>query len=63
MNGYDYVSYFFVIYVTDAMGASVIMITPIENIVKFLEAVGGMYKAFSVHSKGKPFHSKSCFIS
>ena len=46
-----------VIYLTDAMSGTVNIISPIKNTVAFLDAVGCLYKAFSVHEKGKTFPS------
>ena len=44
-----------VVYVTDATSASVNIITKFEKNVQFLRALGGLYDAFSVHSKGAKY--------
>ena len=46
-----------VVYVTDVMAASVCLITNIEKTVEFLRAVGTLYKAFSIHGKGKKYNT------
>lgn len=46
-----------VVYATDAMSGTVIIISSLSNTVKFLEAVGDLYRGFSVHDKGKPYET------
>ena len=43
-----------VVYARDAMSGIVIIIFSLSNTVKFLKAVGDLYRGFSVHDKGKP---------
>ncbi|CAB3990306.1 Hypothetical predicted protein [Paramuricea clavata] len=49
------VEFDYVVYVTDAMSGTVHIISCLENTVKFLQAIGGLYKSFSVHDKGGSF--------
>ena len=44
-----------VVYATDAMSGTVLMISPLTNTIRFLKAIGDLHKAFSVHEKGKKF--------
>ena len=46
-----------VVYATDAMSGTVSIISPLTNTVKFLKAVGDLYRGFSVHDKGKPYET------
>jgi len=46
-----------VVYPTDAMSGTVNVISPLNNTVKFLKAVGDLYKGFSVHDKGKTYET------
>ncbi len=43
-------------YATDVASATVQVISPISNTTEFLEAVGGVYKAFSFDKKGAKYH-------
>ena len=43
----------YVTYVTDAMSASLLMITTTNNRVNFLKNVGALVDAFSIHERGK----------
>ena len=42
-----------VVYVTDAIAASVHVITKLEKNVESLQSVGALYDAFSIHTKGE----------
>ena len=44
-----------VVYLTDSMSGAVHVISQVTNTATFLKAIGDLYKAFSVHAKGKPF--------
>ena len=57
-----------VTYVTDAMSASLSMITTTNNTVNFLKSVGALNDAFSIHERGKEYErctleEAHCFIS
>jgi hypothetical protein len=41
------------------MSGTVLIISPLTNTVRFLRAIGDLYKAFSVHAKGKNFDTLS----
>ena len=45
-----------VVFTTDVGSGTVQVISPISNTIEFLEAVGGVYKAFSVQEKGAQYH-------
>ncbi len=44
-----------VVYITDIMTHSVVLITPVSETVRFLRLISYLYKAFSVHRKGKSY--------
>ena len=49
-------NFYNVVFATDGGSGTVQVISPISNAIEFLEAVGGVYKAFSVHEKGAQYH-------
>lgn len=46
-----------ILYVTDSMSGTVHILTSLQNTVRFLRAVGGLYKAFSIHERGKTYEN------
>jgi len=44
-----------VVYVTDIMTHSIILITPLSETIRFLRSIGCLYKAFSVDKKGESY--------
>ena len=46
-----------VVYATDAMSETVSITSPLTNTVKFLKAVGDLYRGFSVQDKGRPYET------
>ena len=46
-----------VVYARDAMPGTVNIISPLTSTVKFLSAVGDLYRGFSVHDKGNAYET------